>query len=517
MEIGNPLSLSPLILLIEPQQDQLLTCSQIPFDKKCFNHTSTLYKHYIIIFGGMQESGIYSNDITVLNLKNNQIIKPYLDGPTPEARYAHSACLFSGNQIIIFGGQSAQGVLNETAIMTIRSEEPFIIEWKVKETQGEQQFFRASHSAHICNNKMYVFGGWDKIGQSSKQLWSLDLENYNWEQLELKKDITEGLWDHCSVLYRDKILVFGGYSDFQGTRTNDFWILSTDKLEWERISPIGIVPPPRQGTAMVQLNEKIYLFGGRTTQEYTNDLFSYDFEAKSWHQIETKGDIPSTRRYHTLNSFENKLIVIGGQYIDQKPLNIFSIPISEKIEILEKTEVFKSKKWNSILETLYQEKNFSDVTFLVEEQSIPAHKAILSAGCKFFDGMFKSGMQESQAETIKIPDMKAITFNALLQFIYCNEVELDEGLALDLLEISNRFSIGDLREGCEEFLRKRINEDNYVTLAKVSDLLDLKILRNGISNFIIRNLHKIIKREDVNNLPNSIYVQFMEYVSQKNL
>jgi len=312
-------------------------------------------------------------------------------------------------------------------------------------------------------------------------------------------------------------LVFGGYSDFQGTRTNDFWILSTDTLEWERISPIGIVPPPRQGTAMVQLNEKIYLFGGRTTQEYTNDLFSYDVEAKSWHQIETKGDIPSTRRYHTLNSFENKLIVIGGQYIDQKPLNIFSIPISEKIEILEKTEVFKSKKWNSILETLYQEKNFSDVTFLVEEQSIPAHKAILSAGCKFFDGMFKSGMQESQAETIKIPDMKALTFNALLQFIYCNEVELDEGLALDLLEISNRFSIGDLREGCEEFLRKRINEDNYVTLAKVSDLLDLKILRNGISNFIIRNLHKIIKREDVNNLPNSIYVQFMEYVSQKNL
>jgi len=281
MEIGKPLSLFPSFpITIEPQKDQLLTWSLIPFDKKYFNHTSTLYKHYIIMFGGMHESGIYSNDITVLNLKNNQTIKPQLEkleDTTITARYAHSACLFSNNKILIFGGQSAAGVLNETAIMTILSEEPiFKVKWEVVRIQEEEQLYRASHSAHIFNNKMYVFGGWDKIGQSSKQLWSLDIESHHWKQLGLKKDISEGLWDHCSIMYHDKILVFGGYSDLQGTRTNDFWILSTDTLEWERISPIGNVPPPRQGTAMVQMNEKIYLFGGRTTQEYTNDLYSYD-------------------------------------------------------------------------------------------------------------------------------------------------------------------------------------------------------------------------------------------------
>ena len=50
-----------------------------------------------------------------------------------------------------------------------------------------------------------------------------------------------------------------------------------ETLEWERISAIGSVPPPRQGTAMMQLDGKIYLFGGKTSpQDYTNDLFSYD-------------------------------------------------------------------------------------------------------------------------------------------------------------------------------------------------------------------------------------------------
>ena len=75
------------------------------------------------MFGGMYESGIYSNDITVLNLKTNEIIKPQVIGGMPISRYAHSACLFSENQILIFGGQSSIGVLNETALITIRSEE----------------------------------------------------------------------------------------------------------------------------------------------------------------------------------------------------------------------------------------------------------------------------------------------------------------------------------------------------------------------------------------------------------
>jgi len=51
-------------------------------------------------------------------------------------------------------------------------------EWKVIKAQGEEQLFRASHSAHIYNNKMYVFGGWDKTGQSSKELWTLDLSKF---------------------------------------------------------------------------------------------------------------------------------------------------------------------------------------------------------------------------------------------------------------------------------------------------------------------------------------------------
>jgi len=42
------------------------------------------------------------------------------------------------------------------------------------------------------------------------------------------------------------------------------------------------------------------------------------------------------------------------------------------------------------LEQLWKEKLMSDVILKVEGEEIPAHKSIISAGCKYFYGMFKS-------------------------------------------------------------------------------------------------------------------------------
>ncbi len=102
-----------------------------------------------------------------------------------------------------------------------------------------------------------------------------------------------------------------------------------------------------------------------------------------------------------------------------------------------------------------------------------------------------------------------------MEFIYCSEVELNEDLALEVLELSNKIRVEDLAEGCEEFLAKRITEDNYVKLAIISDLLDLALLRKTTMEFIEKNLYKVTKREDIRNLPNNMYVLFMERSSQR--
>ena len=61
---------------------------------------------------------------------------------------------------------------------------------------------------------------------------------------------------------------------------------------------------------------------------------------------------------------------------------------------------------------------FADVTFVLGESKIKAHKCILASRCSFFESMFTVGMRESQESIITVQDISAFTFKKLLEFIY---------------------------------------------------------------------------------------------------
>lgn len=69
----------------------------------------------------------------------------------------------------------------------------------------------------------------------------------------------------------------------------------------------------------------------------------------------------------------------------------------------------------------------SDVTFLVEGESISAHRAILSARSEYFHAMFRvGGMSESrsgsEASPVLIPAADRASFKRMLEFLYTNSV-----------------------------------------------------------------------------------------------
>ena len=56
------------------------------------------------------------------------------------------------------------------------------------------------------------------------------------------------------------------------------------------------------------------------------------------------------------------------------------------------TTLYRPGNSNAILEQLFKEKLMCDITLKVEgdAEEIKAHKSIISAGCKYFNAMFKS-------------------------------------------------------------------------------------------------------------------------------
>lgn len=63
---------------------------------------------------------------------------------------------------------------------------------------------------------------------------------------------------------------------------------------------------------------------------------------------------------------------------------------------------------------------FADVTFVLGDSKLKAHKCILASRCTFFASMFSVGMRESQESIITVQDISASTFKKLLEFIYAD-------------------------------------------------------------------------------------------------
>ena len=63
----------------------------------------------------------------------------------------------------------------------------------------------------------------------------------------------------------------------------------------------------------------------------------------------------------------------------------------------------------------------SDVTFVVQGESIKTHKNILMARCPYFERMFNSQMKESDDNQVIITDFCPEVFRELLKFLYASQ------------------------------------------------------------------------------------------------
>jgi len=68
---------------------------------------------------------------------------------------------------------------------------------------------------------------------------------------------------------------------------------------------------------------------------------------------------------------------------------------------------------------LFESGDHSDFTFLVENEKIKGHKAIVAARCSYFARMFQGNMQETISNEVKVDDVRPEIFREMLKFIYC--------------------------------------------------------------------------------------------------
>ena len=105
----------------------------------------------------------------------------------------------------------------------------------------------------------------------------------------------------------------------------------------------------------------------------------------------------------------------------------------------------------------------SDVLFVVEGQTIPALKALLSVKSRVFHAMFSGEFKELKDKEIVIEDTTYEAFKTFIQFLYCDDLVLkynDFELIRELYRLCYRFDVSRLERKITDELYDIMNS-NY--------------------------------------------------------
>lgn len=168
--------------------------------------------------------------------------------------------------------------------------------------------------------------------------------------------------------------------------------------------------------------------------------------------------------------------------------------VVKKNIISKKTAISKfSTRKSNVLENLFQNKNFADITLAVENEEILAHKALLAARSEVFAAMFHTTMKEQITNRVEISDMNFGILKEMMEFIYTERAPNLKYINLELLLAADKYGLEDLKKVCVESLLNNLSVKTVVEVLIVADLQNIKILKLETLEYIKLNIGDVIQ------------------------
>ena len=137
---------------------------------------------------------------------------------------------FSLKGIYLFGGLMASGSVNQDLWVFNFGESPI---WKKAQTSGKMPVARHSHTAEVLKKYLIVFGGRNDAEFAGtrdlvRDIGVLDLYSMTWQTLSAEGDIPKARWGHCSCVYENKLIIFGGI-DYKHFMESSLFYMNIEK------------------------------------------------------------------------------------------------------------------------------------------------------------------------------------------------------------------------------------------------------------------------------------------------
>lgn len=218
-------------------------------------------------------------------------------GERPAPRFNHAATVI-GNKMIVVGGESGNGLLDDVQVLNFdkftwsRASSklylsPSSLPLKIPACKG--------HSLVSWGKKALLVGGKTEPGNERVAVWAFDTETECWSLMEAKGDIPVARSGHTVVRASSVLILFGG-EDSRRRKLNDLHMFDLKSFTWLPLHCTGTGPSARSNHVAALYDDKtLLIFGGTSKSRSLNDLYSLDFETMVWSRIKVRGFHPSPR------------------------------------------------------------------------------------------------------------------------------------------------------------------------------------------------------------------------------
>ncbi|EYU40125.1 hypothetical protein MIMGU_mgv1a003259mg [Erythranthe guttata] len=275
-------------------------------------------------------------DAILLNIQKEEAkkkeihIEDNVPAPSPRSNCSLTINPLKETELILYGGEFYNG--NKTFVYgDLYRYDVEKQEWKLVSSPNSPPP-RSAHQAVSWKNYLYIYGGeFTSPNQERfhhyKDFWMLDLKTNQWEQLNYK-GCPSPRSGHRMVLYKHKIIIFGGFYDTlrEVRYFNDLHVFDLDQYKWQEIKPTPgcLWPSPRSGFQFVVYQDTIYLYGGYSKEVSSSDkkvsekgivysdMWSLDPRTWEWNKVKKSGMPPGGRAGFSMCIHKKRALLFGG-------------------------------------------------------------------------------------------------------------------------------------------------------------------------------------------------------------
>src|SRR4051812_47002904 len=143
------------------------------------------------------------------------------------------------------------------------------------------------HHGVLFGGKIYIAGGIDSTGQTTKVAYRYDPTRNTWQRVA---DLPEPRHHMPLLVVNDTLYAIGGFDGLRFTPKATLWIYRADKNTWEERAPL---PAPRGATGAGVVSGKLVVVGGYGLNRALLDTtIVYDPRSNAW---SNRAPIPTKR------------------------------------------------------------------------------------------------------------------------------------------------------------------------------------------------------------------------------